>query len=88
MAILEEVHQSEECSKVNRPTRSDFHKLLESLLDTSHRDAFAMIKIEEDRQFLLAQREKERRGSMFEVDVALSRKEEKRRERLLKQKGE
>jgi len=84
MAILKEVHQSEECSRVN--TRSDFQQLLESLFDTSHRDALAMIKIEEDRQFLLAQREKERRGFMVEVDVALSGKEERGRERLLKPK--
>jgi len=37
-----------------------------------------MINIEEDRQFLLGQREKERRGSMVGVDVALKRREEEK----------
>jgi len=59
---------------------------LENLFDISHRNALAMIKIEEDCQFLIAQREKGLLGSMVGADVALSRKEESERKRLLEQK--
>jgi hypothetical protein len=47
------------------------------LFDIAHEDALLLIKIEEDRQFLLAQREKGRIGSMAGVDTSLARKEKK-----------
>ena len=45
------------------------------LFDVAHQDALHLIKIEEDKQFLLAQREKGRRGVMTGVDVSQVKKE-------------
>jgi len=46
------------------------------LFDISHRDAMVLIKIEENRLLLSAQREKGRRGMMAGVDRFLTLKEE------------
>jgi hypothetical protein len=46
------------------------------LFDVTHQNALEMIRIEEDKQFLLAQQEKGRRGVMAGVDVSLTKKEE------------
>ena len=54
---------------------------LEDLFDIAHRDALSLIKIPEDRDFLLAQREKGRRGCMGAVDGALTAKETRRMQR-------
>jgi hypothetical protein len=48
------------------------------LFDVAHQDALGMIKIPEDKAFLLAQREKGRRGIMAGVDVSLMNKEKVR----------
>ena len=52
-----------------------FSSKLDNLFDIAHADALNIIKIPEDREFLLAQREDGRRGSMTGVDKNLSRKE-------------
>ena len=44
--------------------------------DVAHADALHLIKIQEDRDFLLAQREKGRRGSLGPVDLKLAKVEE------------
>ena len=46
------------------------------LFDVAHQDALQIVKIEEDKQFLLAQREKGRRGVMTGVDVSQTKEEE------------
>lgn len=59
---------------INRTSASNllnqevFVDSLNNLFDVAHRDAMTIIKIEEDRKFLEAQREKGRRGTMGGVD--------------------
>ena len=53
----------------------DFKDDLDNLFDMAHQDALDMITIEEDKEFLIAQREKERRGAMTGVDLVLTKKE-------------
>jgi hypothetical protein len=47
------------------------------LFDIAHQDALSLIKVEEDKEFLLARREKGRKGVMAGVDVVLVKKEAK-----------
>ena len=68
--ILEEVRN-------RRGKRDSFKDSLQDLFDIAHKDAMTIIKIEEDRQFLKAQREKGRRGSMAGIDVKLAKQEER-----------
>uniref|UniRef100_A0A2S2PCY9 Uncharacterized protein n=1 Tax=Schizaphis graminum TaxID=13262 RepID=A0A2S2PCY9_SCHGA len=58
---------------------SDF----DNLFDIAHKDALTLISIKEDKEFLLAQREKGRRGSMGPIDTKLSKKEERTKQRQL-----
>lgn len=60
----------------------DFKNIFDDLFDIAHADALTMIQIEEDRQFLLAQREKGRRGAMAAVDKSTTMKEQKQQEKL------
>ena len=79
-------------NKNNKAKRSEFLKQkedsfsngLDSLFDIAHFNALELITIEEDKQFLLAQREDGRRGKMGDVDKKLSAIEDRRRERLIK----
>jgi hypothetical protein len=81
---LEELVQKWEGLKKNKARRTATQVLNEEtlsvtfndLFDVAHQDALEMIRIEEDKQFLLAQREKGRRGVMAGVDVSLTKKEE------------
>lgn len=50
---------------------------LDDLFDISHANALSMIVLQEDKEFLLAQREKGRRGTIGSVDKTLSAKEER-----------
>jgi hypothetical protein len=61
-----------------------FSNSLNELFDIAHAEVLSMIKIEEDREFLLAQREKGRRGKMAGVDKALEKQEARTRERAKK----
>lgn len=71
-------------NKENKSKRSDGLKLkedmwsnnLDDLFDVAHANALQMIRIQEDKDFLLAQREKGRPGKMGGVDKRLSKKEE------------
>lgn len=51
---------------------------LDNLFDVAHVDALVLLTIEEDRLFLLAQRERGRRGYMSGVDHVLSQQESRR----------
>src|ERR1043165_6367848 len=54
-----------------------FQDSLDYIFDVTHRDAMTLIRIEEDRLFLEAQREKGRRGTMGGIDRSLALKEER-----------
>ena len=45
------------------------------MFDIAHAEAISMIKIQEDKDFLLAQREPGRRGKIGAVDTGLVRRE-------------
>lgn len=67
-------------SKGRRSTKQEeneqrFSIEMKNLFDVAHADAICMIKIQEDRDFLLAQREPGRRGNMGSVDKSLAKKE-------------
>ena len=76
-------------NKENKQKRSEglqekedrFSDDLDNLFDVAHANALSLIKIEEDRLFLSAQREKGRRGTMGTVDAKLARSEKKARNR-------
>lgn len=57
--------------------RVEWEDGLDDLFDIAHNDALNIIKIEEDKQFLLNQRLKGRPGSMLGVDVKLLKKNER-----------
>ena len=50
----------------------------------AHKDALILITILEDREFLLAQREKGRRGTMTGMDIKLARKTKRKAKRMSK----
>ncbi|KAG0694931.1 hypothetical protein GWK47_027091 [Chionoecetes opilio] len=52
-------------------TQKTFQESLPDLLDIAHSDALTLMTIPEDKEFLLAQREKGRRGSMAGLDKKL-----------------
>ena len=54
-----------------------FTSKLDDLFDIAHVDALKLITISEDREFLLAQREKGRRGTMAGLDTTLMKKEKR-----------
>jgi len=54
-----------------------FLKILNNLFDMAKKNALQTMKIEEDKQFLLAQREDGRRGTMGGVDKVLAAKEKR-----------
>ena len=66
--------------------RNSFKQSLDDLFDISHSDAMKIIKLQEDRDFLIAQREKGRRGTFGPVDTALAAKEDRVEKRRNKQK--
>jgi|SRR6218665_281904 len=55
----------------------EFIRFLNGLFDIAHADALTLINLQEDREFLLAQREKGRRGSMGPVDMVLEKREQR-----------
>lgn len=63
----------------------EFEDSLDNLFDIAHADAFQLIKIEEDKLFLLRQREPGRVGYLGGIDKKLSEKEEKVREKQEKE---
>lgn len=59
-----------------------FLNKLDDLFDIAHANALEIIKISEDREFLIRQREKGRPGCMIGVDESLAQKERRRFKRL------
>ncbi|KAK2721327.1 hypothetical protein QYM36_003567 [Artemia franciscana] len=68
-------------SSTQQAREAAFVSRLEDLFDIAHADALNMMSIQEDKDFLLAQREKGRRGSMVGVDETLACKEKRVSER-------
>src|SRR6218665_551321 len=68
---------SHRISETNQTNQQMFVDNLNDLFDVAHRDAMFVMKIEEDRQFLKAQREKGHRGTMLGNDRALALKEKR-----------
>ena len=76
---IEKLHREYELLKKGRYRRSeaqiskekDFEVLLDNLFDVAHGNALTMMTNQEDKQFLLAQREPGRRGRMGGVDSVL-----------------
>ena len=62
-------------SETQRTNEAAFINQLGDLFDIAHQDALTLIKNPEDREFLLAQRESGRCGSMGPVDNVLATKE-------------
>ena len=61
---------------------TSFTERLDELFDIAHKDALKLIKISEDVEFLMAQREKRRRGCMLRKDMKLARKQVRKLKRL------
>lgn len=55
----------------------EFTLKLDDLFDIAHQDALTMMTSEEDKEFLLKQRQKGRPGSMLGVDLKLAQAEER-----------
>ena len=60
----------------------DFKDCFGNLFDITHAQPLTMIKIDEDKEFLLAQQDKGRRGSIASRDKTLARKEDRKAKRL------
>lgn len=68
-------------SATQRDREEKFVSQLDDLFDVAHADALTMMTVEEDKEFLKAQREKGRRGVMAGVDAMLMAKEKRAAER-------
>ena len=68
-------------TKTQKDNEKQFVNLLENLFDIAHANAMSMIELDEDKEFLKAQREKGRRGSMVSRDMVLANIESRRRKR-------
>jgi len=64
-------------SAIHEERRQDFEKKLPCLFDIAHENAMEMMKIQEDRDFLVCQRQEGRPGAMAGVDRQLACVEEK-----------
>lgn len=62
-------------SELQKKREKEFVESLNDLFDIAYKDVLKLIKIEEDKLFLLNQRKKGRPGSMIGVDINLTRKE-------------
>jgi len=68
-------------TETQQRNNEEFTCTLDDLFDVAHADAMTIITNEEDRLFLVAQREKGRRGCLGPVDTKLVKLEERRRKR-------
>jgi adenylate/nucleoside-diphosphate kinase len=59
-------------SETNLANQEKFQEGLDDLFDVSHQDAMSLIRVDEDRKFLEAQREKGRRGTIGGLDRTLA----------------
>ena len=66
---------------LHRKSEAKFVDVLDDLFDVAHADALQLIKIDEDREFLIAQREIGRRGCLGSIDMKLTRQEKRHQKR-------
>ena len=66
----------------NLSKQAEFLEELKDLFDIAHQDAMSLMKIQEDKAFLSAQREKGRKGSIGMLDRKLAIQQEKKREKI------
>ena len=59
-------------SETNLQNQAQFKASLNDLFDIAHRDALSLIKIPEDKEFLIAQQETGRKGKMGALDKKAS----------------
>lgn len=69
-------------SEIQMHKNARFISKLDDLFDIAHADALNLISIEEDRAFLVAQRQKGRLGSLLGIDKNKCMKEKKSEERM------
>jgi len=85
-ALYDELRILEKSAKRNTPQQKEnetnFESNLDDLFDIATSSAVNDIKIPEDRDFLLLQRQRGRPGCMLGVDVKLARTEKRREERI------
>lgn len=65
---------------------NEFTDTFENLFDIAHVNALNLMKIKEDKDFLIAQREKGRRGAMSSLDKVLLERQKRKEETLEKLK--
>lgn len=73
--------KSKRRSQTQIANENAFKKSLPCLFDIAHKNALQMITIEEDRKFLISQRQEGRVGHMGSVDKNLTRKEQQKKVR-------
>ncbi|GBN77624.1 hypothetical protein AVEN_151302-1 [Araneus ventricosus] len=64
-------------SETQEENERNFTSDINNLFDIAHANALEIIKIEEDRKFLLSQREPGRRGCLMGIDMKLAEREER-----------
>ena len=64
-------------SKTQMEKEEEFSACFDDVFDVAHADALNMMTIQEDKDFLHAQREKGRRGTMAGLDATLAQKEKR-----------
>ncbi|CAH0546982.1 unnamed protein product [Brassicogethes aeneus] len=72
--------QKNACNRAEwqKTKENKFSETLDDLFDIAHADALSLIKIQEDKDFLNAQRKKGRQGIMAGLDLNLSNKEKRK----------
>ncbi|GBN60140.1 hypothetical protein AVEN_271545-1 [Araneus ventricosus] len=74
-------------SETQEENERNFISDLNNLFDIAHANALEIIKIEEDRKFLLSQREPGRRGCLMGIDMKLEKREERVLLRVIEQEN-
>ncbi|GBO29689.1 hypothetical protein AVEN_262775-1 [Araneus ventricosus] len=74
-------------SETQEENERNFISDLNNLFDIAHANALEIIKIVEDRKFLLSQREPGRRGCLMGIDVKLAKREERVLLRVIEQEN-
>lgn len=70
-------------SEIEKKKREKFVDELDDLFDIAHIEALKMISIEEDKLFLVSQRQKGRPGSMQGIDMTLALTEKRKEDRMV-----
>ncbi|GBN66799.1 hypothetical protein AVEN_170044-1 [Araneus ventricosus] len=74
-------------SETQEENERNFISDLNNLFDIAHANALEILKIEEDRKFLLSQREPGQRGCLMGIDMKLAKREERVLLRVIEQEN-